>query len=467
MGKKARLKKERRHVKDIDGGARSELTVDHMVLAIALGRASIEHVRLYLSKGADIDTLAEVGQSMLHIASAKGNLDLVRFLLEQGADPNRRGNLGYGALHMAVESDNPDVIRALWEAGALPNDESEDGKTPLQRAVQLGNAKAVSALGEAGASFKDLPADEVGTISLLMVAVAGNLTEVIKALVKMGANPDVGNEGMSPLMLAVRGCKTETVQTLLSCGADFTVYNLDGRTALSDAVRLLNLGAAKALLDAGADPNQPDSRRNLPLRTAVGTGYLETIRVLLDAGAEVNAVGGFAITALKWAGRLAAPGIVQMLLERGADASQDGGDGLTPMHLVALSSVSPGFIVPSHFRQQANYRDIAAAIRTARQTAHGMPLETVRALVKSGAAVDAKSRKGETPLSMAAGIGESKVTSMILGEEAIGSKDTLEAMKENIGMVRGKVSKVIAAFLENGADIEQVPLTFECLIDMV
>ncbi len=454
MGKKSRLKKERRRIKNLDGISSSGLSVNRMVEAIAMEYASIEHIRMYLSSGADIDALADAGFSMLHVASGKGNMKLVRYLLEQGADPNRRGKFGNRVLHIAVESDNPHVVQALLKAGALPDGENEDRLTALHRAVKVGNAKAVAALGEAGANYSTWPTDEYETYSVLQAAVANNYPEVINALVKLGANPEIGSDGISPLMLSVNCCKTETVQALLGSGANFKVINRNGLTALTDAVGNLHLGAVQALLEAGADPDQVDGKGNKPLRSAVGTGHLEMIRVLLDSGAKVDAVGGLAITALKWAGWLAAPEIAQLLLERGADADYDGGDELTPMHMVALSSSSVGFIFPEIIQEQANYSEVNEAIRMARHTAHSKPKETVRTLVKAGAAVDAVNRREETPLFMAAGVGEGTLNKMSIVEGLMGMGDFSEATDQSIDMVRRKVRMVLEAFLESGADIE-------------
>ncbi len=456
MGKKARLKKERKRIKKLDDVAPSEATVNEVVRAIVMEYASIPLIKLHLSLGDDIDALSDIGVSMLHVASGKGNLELVQYLLEQGANPNLSGVKGNGALHLAVEADNPDVVRALLAAGAQLDSQNDDGLTAMQKAVQHGHAKAVTALGEAGADYKTWPDDEIGTFSLLQIAVTNSHPETVRALAKLGANPEIGLDDMLPLSFAVQASSTETVRALLSSGADYSAINAKGHTALNDAANCLHLGAVKALLEAGADPNQADDRGSLPLRVAVESGYLETIRVLLDAGAKINAIEDTGkITALKWAARLAAPEIVQMLLERGADSSLDGGDGMSPMCMVAASPTSYGFNGPKEMLEKhGEYDQICAARKKVRRTAHNKPKETVRALVKAGASVDQVDHKGRTPLYRAVSIGRSTLDKLSIVERMMGRSDISGDMDTGFNAARRQIRKVVEAFLENGADIE-------------
>ncbi len=456
MGKKARLKKERKRAKSIDEDAPVETTVDKVVRAILLEYASIQLIKQYLSEGTDIDAQAGIGVSMLHVASGKGNLELVRFLLEQGADPNRRGVGGSGALDLAVESDNPDVVRTLLEAGALLDGKNEDGLTAMQKAVKFGRVKAVVALGDAGADYMTYPSGVFDSFSLLHAAAVNDHPEVVKALVKMGADTEAGMEEMPPLALAVQTSSTETVRALLSCGADFDAINGNGHTALNDALHSLHLGAVNALLEAGANLEQADGVENSPLRIAVESGYLESIRSLLDAGAKIDAVEATGnITALKWAARLAAPEIVQLLLERGADAGLDGGDGKTPMHMVSASPTSYGFSgLKELHKRHGEYDKIRAARKMVRRTAHNKPKETVRALVKAGAEVDRLDQDGKTPLFRVASIGDDTLSKMAMLERMMGRNSISEDMVTGFDTARHQIRKVVEAYVENGADIE-------------
>ncbi len=65
----------------------------------------------------------------LHAAAAAGEVDAVRMLLSKGADPNARADMGQTALH---NTSSVDVARLLVEAGAdVSATDDEHGTTPL------------------------------------------------------------------------------------------------------------------------------------------------------------------------------------------------------------------------------------------------------------------------------------------------------------------------------------------------
>lgn len=455
MGKKSRLKETRRRFREGDNLAPIDLSVDKMVKGIILGGEVIPLIRKYLSQDADIDALAKVGLSMLQAAGGMGNLEVVKFLLAEGANPNRRGVRGSGALHVAVESDNPEVVRALLEAGAMIEGENEDGMTAMQKAVQLGYAAAVEVLGEAGAEYRYWPRGGNKIESLLQVAVANGYPKIVKTLVKLGADPNMGSGPVSPLFIAAVASNYEMMSTLLSCGVDFTVLNDFGHTALNEAASSLNTGAVQALLEAGADPNQVDGNGATPLRVAVGSGNLPTMELLLDAGAKIDAVEKNSATALNWACRLAAPEVVQLLLDRGADCNRESDDGMTPMHMVAISPSSYGFSGPKEaITQRSDYERINAAIKKVRRLGHNKPGQTVSALVKAGASVDQVNRQGNTPMHNAVSIDGNTLVLMSMAERLTGRSDVAKDMAEGFVTARNQIRKVIKAYLENGADIE-------------
>jgi ankyrin repeat protein len=127
--------------------------------------------RELLGAGADPDARDEDGRTPLSSAVLGGSVGLVGLLLESGADVNARDNRGFTALHYAAEEQLPEMVRLLLAKGANPNARDGDGTTPLGRAV-----------------FSERePRD------------------VIPALVKAGANPDLANNaGETARALATR-----------------------------------------------------------------------------------------------------------------------------------------------------------------------------------------------------------------------------------------------------------------------
>ena len=118
----------------------------------------------------------------------------------------------------------------------------------------------------------DRPAKELGTP--LKTAIEGGFVDIVRFLVKNGANINRTNEGgVTPLQTAIRWGNLETVKFLLAAGAEVNVRDAYGFTPLMYAASGNKPEAAGLLLDKGADPQIKNNRgqtamdlvsRNLP-----------------------------------------------------------------------------------------------------------------------------------------------------------------------------------------------------------
>ena len=152
------------------------------------------------------------------------------------------------------------------------------------------------------------------------------------------------------------------------------------RWSLSFLLAILGVLAATA---CRAEPS-------LPLTRAVESGELAQIRMLLDRGTDLEEAGADGWRAVIWAVRQDQPDILRALLAAGADpnAPVTGRNGWTPlMHAI-------------HTRQSAE----SATTR----------LGAIQALLDAGADPNARSRKGGTPLIMAAGYGATDMVELLL-----------------------------------------------------
>ena len=156
---------------------------------------------------------------MYAVSSMDRSVEMVRLLIKAGTDVNARTREGYTALHYAVdvvngsgEANLPErVIRLLVEAGARLEERQHWGWTPLMKAVMRGDA------------------------------------EEVRALLGLGANPNVFFPQHS-MPVFVRGCSLlsaslvtnlETTRSLLRAGADLQARDEHGQTALEHAQRTL------------------------------------------------------------------------------------------------------------------------------------------------------------------------------------------------------------------------------------
>jgi len=110
----------------------------------------LEVMRLFLSRGADINQLNANGESAIALAAWRGNLEAVKWLLENGARINAPKKK-WSALHYAVFAGHTGVADFLIEQGADINAQSTNGSSVLMMAVYEGHKDLARKLIEKGA----------------------------------------------------------------------------------------------------------------------------------------------------------------------------------------------------------------------------------------------------------------------------------------------------------------------------
>ncbi|MFZ2972777.1 MAG: ankyrin repeat domain-containing protein [Ferribacterium limneticum] len=107
-------------------------------------------MRLFLSRGADINKLNANGESAIALAAWRGNLATVKWLLERGARINAPARQ-WSALHYAVFAGHAEVADYLIDQGADINAQSTNGSSVLMMAVYEGHQPLARKLIEKGA----------------------------------------------------------------------------------------------------------------------------------------------------------------------------------------------------------------------------------------------------------------------------------------------------------------------------
>lgn len=317
----------------------------------------VEVAAAIIEAGAEVDAgCGENGQGTTLGLVASGRLvrengqqaGLIRFLCEQGADPN----LAIGA---AMAEGEPDAVQVLLEAGAdrtLEVCAYLDDWREVKRIVMSENppelarrrALAYAAIGGgAHAVFYLCSADYGNTdpsafnpegihahCTAMHQAAWNNHTEVVKALLRAGADPQIKDklwggtprdwaehaghtdlatmlgdaEGLASLVHAARFSDLDTLGRLLAENPEWLNAKLpifDGR--LIEDVCNLNHSRAdvgrtiRFLIEKGADPNGGLAEdEDTPLHNAASAGKdeslgVEAIAALLDGGAGIDPVG--------------------------------------------------------------------------------------------------------------------------------------------------------------------------------
>lgn len=180
-------------------------------------------------------------------------------------------------LFKAIEQNDSARVAARLTAGASPNAPGgEPHWPPLHFAInQLDDGpdiEVVLLLLKHGAKVNAWESRR-HHVTPLLLAILNDQKQVLDALLKAGANPNVRNdEGDSPLRVSVRNGDRETASLLLQAGALKTANEyggLHGLTALGMAAKKLDLPMLELLLGAGANPLALDednkvARQRLP-----------------------------------------------------------------------------------------------------------------------------------------------------------------------------------------------------------
>jgi len=120
-------------------------------LQIATFLEDLGLVRLFLTNGADANTLAEDNSVALHVATRKGNLDISKELINHGAEIDIKNVAGLTPLHYAVISGNEKLVQYLINKGAEINCMDQYGATPFDLSIKYKKIPIILLLQEYGA----------------------------------------------------------------------------------------------------------------------------------------------------------------------------------------------------------------------------------------------------------------------------------------------------------------------------
>lgn len=213
--------------------------------------------RFLLQSGANPDSPALDGQTVLAMALQKNQPVLACKLLEKGADPNGKvlgepllsALIVHGPSWGMTSADLLRVMGTLLLSGADPEAPMSDGRRPIQLALAGEEEEVLNLVLPRVTNFSDS----------LWIAIQGGRTKTLKALFAKGVSPEeTGPQGESPLLHAIRNDDILLIQSLLDAGADPNQLGPEGQPALFVAIVLRKTEAALAML---SHANSPDIAR--------------------------------------------------------------------------------------------------------------------------------------------------------------------------------------------------------------
>jgi len=323
--------------------------------AVLHGRNEI--AKILMKRGANMNSRGK-GWTPLFECVDSENADALKMLVQAGADINGKNNKGAPLLLYAIGNNgrqtNKKIVLFLLERGARVTAKADSGDTALHLAADRADNELAKLLLSKGA---DVNARNEGGFTALHLAAAIGDNKLVKLLLAKGAQVDARDEkGHTPLMFAAGRDHPDAMNTLLKAGAEINAKNkrgetaadMNGETALHNAVKSQNVELLKLLIDKGMKPNPKYKNGDTLLMEAAESEAYDIAGILLKHKADINAKGQDGRTALlhalrinylEWGGE---PHIVkdrkmaELLISGGADVNVKYEYG-TALHLAAWS----------------------------------------------------------------------------------------------------------------------------------
>jgi ankyrin repeat protein len=224
-------------------------------------------------------------------------------------------------------------------------------------------------------------------------------------------------------MYAAANGDIELVRALIKAGANVKLANQLGTSAITEASIIGSAPIVEALLKAGADPNFRTPNGETPLMAAARSGNGDAAKALLDAGADINAKetwGGQ--SALMWAAALSQADMLKFLASKGANLNDHGKinqwerkiiqeprpkdmnkGGFTPLHYAAREGCASCVenLLAAGADPDSEDPDRETPLLLALENMH---FDTAAVLVKDGADLEKWDLFGRSPVYMAADV---------------------------------------------------------------
>ncbi|MBA8667837.1 ankyrin repeat domain-containing protein [Holosporaceae bacterium 'Namur'] len=385
-------------------GKYKELEDLFLDLAVSIGHFEIAH-NIISKREKNIKFYT----SLLGISASKGYVDIVKLLLEHGANINSsniitsRGVMP--ALIRAINANKEEVVKVLLSQGADVNIFD-----PLMYAAEIGNI------------------------------------EIVKFLIKYGANIRCRDYQYTPLLKASEKGYEDVVKLLLDIGCNYNDSNSYGHTAVLLAAYNGHTNIVKLFLERGISVDWENKNGCTLLMAATIKSRMDVIKLLINKGVNINKLSKSGHTALSVAIESKNEEAVELLLENGADANKKSNNNF------GFYEDDPDLInVNSSINDLVIYTPLIIAIDTGLK-------EVVKLLIKYKADINLKNASNNTPLMHALICRKFEMASLIIScKEKLNCWDytyDVAALVEAAGVGSLELTKKLLSAPINGINID-------------
>uniref|UniRef100_A0ABD2W1A7 Uncharacterized protein n=1 Tax=Trichogramma kaykai TaxID=54128 RepID=A0ABD2W1A7_9HYME len=257
-----------------------------------------------------IDVRDKFGNTPLHLALRHGHKKLAAFLLRKGADPNVTNEKGSTPLHVICNYHRDEWVEVFFfivdDTRQAVRVDARDklGRTPLHLALIRSLERVAELLLRRGADPNCPNNDGSSPLHIIckrcwhddMMELFFKVIEEINQtrVVKIDAQDKFGD---TPLHLALRHWKKRDAASLLRRGADLNLPNAEGSTPLHVLCKEnKDDGFAKLLFEISDELNRPlqlevrDKLGNTPLLLALQHDHKKVAKLLLMRDADPNSI---------------------------------------------------------------------------------------------------------------------------------------------------------------------------------
>jgi len=186
-----------------------------------------------LIKSIDVNETDEYGYTGLHLAAEHGHMKVVEELMAAGAklDPLVFDSY-YLPVHLAINKGHTDIAKKLINAGCKINELIYMGACcgPIHLSIMKENMEIFNLLLEKKCDLN--LCDEVNGNSPLMLATSLNMLDIVKRLIKEGADVGLADwNSKTPLHIAAANGFGDVAKLLVENKADVKAEDENGKTA--------------------------------------------------------------------------------------------------------------------------------------------------------------------------------------------------------------------------------------------